>query len=309
MLTVTDGGVHRQRVLDGLTEDEPTFAWRADDQLVAIQSERGDRTITIRLISVPDLQKVAERRFDNGDFSILHRPLAMAFNPDGSSLWVAASSDRLRNAGTPNKITVAIELSVPALEIVDRKEIETPAPGAIITFGAYATELEQTPAGVRLTGLVQIYSSGAGVDTPTGALTDIVRSFVYSVNLTSRNEIFPVFELPVDNGAHTNRIAESIYLSPDAKRLVVQMNTSPPLRTNAPRQPVDLSKDRSFDVFDPRTRQRILRFSGGAGPFDPAIDREVSRHSGFVTPDGTERARYKHGSFTVADRDASSAER
>ncbi|MFN7954199.1 MAG: hypothetical protein U0610_20910 [bacterium] len=29
----------------------------------------------------------------------------------------------------------------------------------------------------------------------------------------------------------------------------------------------------------------------------------------FVTPDGTERARYKHGSFTVADRDASSAER
>jgi hypothetical protein len=182
------------------------------------------------------------------------------------------------NAGGFRTCHLAVQLDARDLHEISRFEIEAPVEGK--KADAEFSTFQATPEGLRLTTLVRSFSSSGPV--PVRELIEHPpRSFVYAINLEDRSNIFPPFELPVDNAAQTNRTPRNPTLSLDGRTLLVDMTTGG--ARVLPKQ--DLSKDRGYDVFDMTQRRRVAIFGGSPTPQDDG-DSLHQRGRGAMSPDG-----------------------
>jgi WD40 repeat protein len=227
------------RVLDGLGTQDAGIAWSPDGELLAIV-----KTDEIRVYSTRDFREISYRGIAAGDPDLdnpqrVSLPSAVAFAKDSASLWIARLGQNARA-----RFTAAVRLDARTLDVVDHYEIDPPIPGNRTVTAR--TTIEPTPSGPRLVTLISSYT---GIKAPNGA--DTAHRFAYDVDLDSKRELFPHFQLIEHNTLYQS--LGDILLSPDGTTLVAFLST-----TTDPRQ--DRSDYRDVDIYSTQTGQRIAFF-------------------------------------------------
>ncbi len=226
------------RVLDGRGTADAGIAWSPDGQLVAIVQRK-----QIRVFSTRDFQEIAHREISDADpdLSNLQRialPTGVAFSKDSKSLWIARPVENARI-----RFTLAVEVDAKNLSVVDQYNMDPPVAGNRTV--AFQTNIESTSNGPRLFTIAASYTGviAFGADT--------AKDFAYGIDLTSKAELFPHFQL-VDKNRRFQNLAQ-LLLSPDASTIVSLLGV-----TMDPRQ--DLSDHRDADVYRTETGQRVAFF-------------------------------------------------
>lgn len=286
-----------RQVLADVQSDEPVIvAWRPDGQAVAVLDRKsrvyGGPDLQLRIFSVPDLRVIAQAVVGhNGRIDDL-RPVfaehAMAFSGDGASLWLATATDsNADRVPAAAQMTVALRIDPSDLTVSGVQQIDNPTPGGFAMYGF--SRVEPVGTGVRITAVV--HTATRGRTESCEVLSDIWRPVVYVVDVDGAAARVDRFDVPIDNAADTDRGAQDAQLSADGRTLLVHYGDvrrlSIACQRGAPGRPsaagIDLSADRSFDVFDMTTHRRVAKFGGLESPEFDDIARSVG---GGLTPDG-----------------------
>lgn len=253
------------------------IAWSRDGQSFVVVD---DYSGMLRLFSAVDLKEIRRQelkpRIDGLALAVGRHTLAVS--GDGKSIWIGVVQLQYRQA---ERLTLAVRLSLDDLSVLEHAEAINPASGWQVSasneWGRIVSypdgpHLEWTASGLRLTHLLHAKPAGAGGNPPL----DVERHFAVGINLESGREAFPPFELPHDNDASTDRGLWGIQVSDDNNRLVSVMGRGNQLGK-------DLSRDRTFDVFDLVARRRIAKVGGRVDTVD---DFDSDDLSAVITPNG-----------------------
>lgn len=235
LFDVADDKAVGHRVLDGRGAAILGIAWSLDGELVAIVESR-----QIRVFSARDFSEIAHREISTGDPELdnlqrINLSSGVAFSKDSKSLWIARPAENVRN-----RFTLAVELDAHSLSVIGHYDIDPPIAGNRTV--ARRTAIEATPNGPRLVALVDSY---------TGIIVlgaDTARDFVYGIDLSTKAEFFPHFQL-VDKNRRFQYLAE-LLLSSDTSTVASFLGVTTDRRQ-------DLQDYRDVDVYRTETGQRI----------------------------------------------------
>jgi len=171
----------------------------------------------------------------------------MAFAEQGRSLWVACT---IASASEP--FAAALKLNVSDLSDSDRLLITPPVAGQ----NAQSARFSFARIGGKLTLAALV-----------GSVTDVferpyfrkVRFFGRGIDLETKKDLFPQFELVDDNRSGFFRKPDELMLFPGVNFAVVRMSAAV---SQVPGVPHDEQFDRLFEGYDTRTGERVVAYAG-----------------------------------------------
>jgi hypothetical protein len=177
----------------------------------------------------------------------------MVFAEQGRSLWVACT---IASASEP--FAAALKLNVPDLSDNDRLLITPPVSGKNAQSGRYSF--------ARIGGKLTLA-------TLVGSVTDVfespgfkkIRFFGRGVDLETKKDLFPQFELVDDNRSGFFRKPDELMFFPDMHFALVRMSAGV---GQVPGVPHDEQFDRLFEGYDTQTGERVVSY-GGNGDHRP----------------------------------------